>query len=261
MIAMNLVLDPTLQMIHCSSAGRSGVLAHLLAPDLELALRVAKWVDRLVRTASGVGIALNTRNVRGLFATPIEDLEDVCKKSHPSQMRGFGAMDSTAAQVLEHWCGHAAGYLAALVHVALDPSSPADICLLQDPTFPEAVGLSRYQRNGLGAYLQVANDALATLTGLLQLASTPYSPLFTSSFTAEELTTCQAACEGLAAVFAWGYRWLGEQPIDRRRAIAREYLDDAQTALMLLFEGTPDHQRRPGVAQILIELADLKRRV
>jgi hypothetical protein len=236
------------------------VLAHLLAPDPELAMCIAEWVDRLVRTASGVGIMLNTRNVRSLFATPIEDLEDVCKKSHPSQMRGFGAMDSTTAQVLEHWCANAAGYLAALVHVALDPSSPADMCLLQAPSFPEAVVLSRYQRNGLGAYLQVGNDALATLTSLLRLACTPYSPLFTSSFTADELTMCQGACEGLATLFAWGHRWLGEQPIDRRRSIVREHLDDAQTALTLLFEGMLDRQRRQGVAQLLIGLADLKRR-
>lgn len=248
-------------MIHCSSAGRSGVLAHLLAPDAELATHIGAWVDRLVSTAASLGIALNTRSIRSLFSTPIEDLEDICAKSHPGQLRGFGAMDSTTAQVLEQWCARATCCLSALGHVAHQPSSSAAAGLAEDPSFPVAVALSRYQRNALGAYLQVANDALAVLTSLLHLAQAPYGPLFSSNLTAEDIACCRTACADLATLFAWGHRWLGDTPVDRRRPMIYEHFDDAQIALMLLFEGIPEHQRRQILVGLLIGLAGLKRRI
>jgi hypothetical protein len=148
---MEVMLDPTSQTIHYSSAGRAGVLAQLLAPDPQLAVSIGAWADRLVSTI-----------------------------------------------VLER---------------------------------------------------------------LLQLARAPYPALFSSSLTDHDLACCQAACTNLVVLFEQGRRWIANQPLDRRRVMVQEHLNNAYTALILLFEGTHDRQRRLAVAGLLIELANLKRRM
>ena len=111
----------------------------------------------MVASAASLDIALNTRDVRSLLSAPIEDLEDVVAKSHPSQLRGYGAIDVIVSQVLDQWCASAGACLSTLVCVVQHTSAPPVTCIPSDQSFPEMLLLSRYQRNALGAYLQVAN--------------------------------------------------------------------------------------------------------
>jgi len=91
-----------MQTIHLSSAGRAALLGQCLAPAQQLAAAIGDWVDRLVAYAPLLDITLNTHDVRTLRSAPIEELETVLAKSHPNELRGYGAMESRTAQVLEH---------------------------------------------------------------------------------------------------------------------------------------------------------------
>jgi hypothetical protein len=159
-----------------------------------------------VSTAASLDIGLNTRDVRSLLSAPIEDLEDVVAKSRPSQLRGYGAMDGMVSQMLEQWCASAGACLSTLVCVVQHTSAPPVTCIPSDHSFPEMLPLSRYQRNALGAYLQVANDTYILLERLLQLARAPYPALYSSSLTDHDLACCQATCTNLAILFEQGHR-------------------------------------------------------
>jgi hypothetical protein len=133
--------------------------------------------------------------------------------------------------------------------------------LLPQHAFPAVLALSRHQCNAFSAYLQVGTDALTILTSLLHLGQAPYTALFSSDLNTAELACWQAACADLGMLFAWGYRWLGDRPIDRRASMVREHLNDAQTTLMVLFESTPHHLLREAIGRSLRELVQLKRHV
>jgi len=255
------MLERTLQTIHCASAGRSGVLAQFLAPNPQLASEIASWVDDLVATATSLDIVLNTRDVRSFFSTPIEVLEDVATKSHPNQLQGYGCMDAMSSQVLEQWCANADVLLSTLICVSHDTCPPPATHTAIGQAFPEILPLSRYQRNAFSAYLQVANEACISLDRLLHLARNPYRPLFSSSLTTDTLACCEAACAGLASLFECGHQWIAEKPVDRRHLMVLEHLDSAHISLMLLFERTPDRQRQHALRDLLMRVSNIKRHI
>jgi hypothetical protein len=257
---MNVMSSPTIQTINLSSAGRTAVLAQRLAPE-QLAAAISDWVDRLVRSAPLLDITLNTRDVRTLLPALIEELETVLAKSHPNELRGYGAMDSRTAQLLDQWCANGRVFAATLVSVWQHVPTPPPTRTCEGHTFPAMLALSPYQRIALGAYLKVANDALRALGSVLCLARSPYAPLFTSSLSNNDIACCDAACAELAALLGYGHAWVAQAPIDRRRDMVREHLDASDGALSVLFERIYDGQQRRVLAGILIELSSLKRRV
>jgi len=258
---MNIMASPTIQTIHLSSAGRAAVLAQHLIPEQPIAVAIGCWVNDLVASAPLLDLTLNTRDVRTFLPAPIEELETVRAKSHPDELRGYGAMDPLTAQILEQWCA-ACGALIADVSALLwgAPSSP-DRPVVSDWCFPEFLALTRYQRMALGATMQVATDELVTLAGLLCLAREPYGPLFTSSLGSTDIARCDTACTGLMSLYTWGHRWAAQQPADRRRDMVREHLRDANVALTLLFEAMHDQQQRQALSRLLIQLSKLRRQV
>ena len=237
------------------------MLAQHLTPEQPIAVAIGCWVNDLVASVPLLDMTLNTRDVRTFLPAPIEELETARAKSHPDELRGYGAMDPLTAQILERWCaacGALIGDLSAVLWGA--PSSP-DRPAASDWAFPEFLALTRYQRMALGATMQVATDALATLAGILRLAREPYIPLFTSSLSCIDIAQCDIACAGLISLYTWGHRWAAQQPADWRRDMVREHLRDANVALTLLFEAIHDQQRRQALARVLMQLSILKRQV
>jgi len=257
---MDVILSTSSKTILLSRAGRAGVLAHLLTTDQLFAGKLVEWVDRLVAHAAMLDLGLNALDVRALLPEPIELLEDVLAKSHPSQLRGYGELDSTTSQILEGWCARGRVVAAPLVSVWRHIPTPQPNRTGCEPAFLEILALSRYQRNALSAYLQVADDAVRSFGSVLRLARAPYAPLFTSSLTNDDIACCDAACAELAALLTYGHAWVAQPPLDRRRSMILEHLRDAETALVVLFEGSRDRQRTI-LAELLIDLSHLKRRV
>jgi hypothetical protein len=257
---MNRMSSPTIQTIHLSSAGRAALLAQRLAPDQQLAAAIGDWVNRLVAHAPLLDITLNTHDVRTLLPAPIEELATVLAKSHPNELRGYGAMDSRTAQVLDQWCAHGNIFAATLVSVWRHVPTLPPTCTCEGHTFPAMLALSPYQRIALGAYLQVANDALHSFGSVLHLARAPYAPLFASSLINDDIACCDAACAELVNVFRYGYAWIAQPPVDHRRSMILEHLRDAETALVVLFEGWFGWQRKI-LAELLIDLSHLKRQI
>jgi hypothetical protein len=257
---MDIMSSPTIQTIHLSSAGRAAVVGQHLALDQQLAAAIGDWVDRLVASASLLDITLNTHDVRTLLPVPIEDLETVLAKSHPNELRGYGAMERQTAQILDQWCAHGSIFAATLVSVwrHVPTLQPTRTC--EGRTFPAMLALSPYQCIALGAYLKVANDALCSLGSVLRLARAPYAPLFTSSLSNDAIACCDAACAELAALLGYGHAWVAQPPMDHRRSMILNHLRDAETALVVLFEGMSGWQRKI-LAEQLIDLSRLKRQI
>jgi len=258
---MDVMSSPTIQTIHLSSAGRAAVLAQRLAPDQQLAAAIDDWVDQLVASAPLLDITLNTRDVRTLLPAPIEELETALAKSHPNELRGYGALDSQTAQILDQWCAVCGPWVAELSAVLWRPRAARAACPLSEQTFPASLPLTRYQRMALGAVMQVAADTLVTLANIVCLARDPYPALFTSSLSATDIARCDATCIVLVSLYTWGHQWAAQQPTDRRQDMVREHLRAADIALTLLFEGIRDQQRRQALAALLIQLSRLKRQI
>jgi hypothetical protein len=256
---MNVLSSPAIQTIHLASAGRAAVLAQHLAPDRQLAAAIGDWSDRLVTIAPLLDITLNTRDVRTLLPAPIEDLETVLAKSHPTELRGYGAMDSQTAQLLDQWCAACGPWVADLSAVLWCSRAARAAYPPSDQAFPAALPLTRYQRMALGAAMQVAADTMVTLASVVCLARDPYPALFTSSLSTADIARCDATCTVLASLLRWGQQWAAQPPTDRHQDMVREHLRAADIALTLLFEGTPDGSQRRLLAGILIGLSSLKR--
>jgi len=253
--------SPTIQTIHLSSAGRAAVLAQHLAPEQPIATAIGCWVNDLVASVPLLDMTLNTRDVRTFLPAPIEELETVRAKSHPDELRGYGAMDPLTAQILERWCATCGALIADVSAVLWGAPSSPDRPIVSDWAFPEFLALTRYQRMALSASMRVAADALVTLVSVLCLARAPYIPLFTSSLSSIDIAQCDIACAGLMSLYTWGYRWAAQQPADRRRDMVREHLRDANVALTLLFEATHDQQGHQTLSRLLMQLSNLKRQV
>jgi len=258
---MEIALTPTNQTIHLSRAGRSGVQAECLMADQTRAAAIGAWVGQLTASAATLGIPLNTQDVRTLLPTSIEDLEDVIKKSHPDELRGYGGpLGPLAAQTLQRWCTGARVCTKALADAWLGAAPMPTVSAIDDYAFPTTLSLGKYQRMALGAFLQVGNDTLVILKSVLCLARRPYAPLFSSNLTPDDIACCETAIADLASLLRYGHMWVAETPIDRRRFMILEHLRDAATALGLLFEGTSGWQRKI-LAELLADLPRLKRRV
>ena len=182
-------------------------------------------------------------------------------KSHPDELRGYGARDTLTAQILERWCAACGALITDLSAVLWGVRASPDGLVLSDQAFPEFLALTRYQRLALSASMQVAADELVTLASILCLAREPYIPLFTSSLNSIDIAQCDIAYAGLMSLYAWGHRWAAQQPADRHRDMVREHLRDANVALTLLFEAIHDQQRRQVLARVLMQLSILKRQV
>ncbi len=89
---MEAPLTPQLQTIQLSSAGRSAVLARVLAVDDRLASAIDEWIVRLEQLAVSFEIAVEPRDVRTLLYDPIDSLGNVFKKIHPRELCGFGVL-------------------------------------------------------------------------------------------------------------------------------------------------------------------------
>lgn len=259
---MEAVLTPTNQTIHLSSAGRSAVLAQYLTADRQQAAAIAAWLEQLVASATTLGIALNTHDVRTLLPEPIEQLEDVIKKSHPAALRGYGrAVEPSAALLLERWCADARACIDVFSRVWLGATPALAVSAANDGGFPTTLPLAKYQRMALATFLQVGTDTLAVLNSVLQIARRPYAPLFRSSLRGEDLCRCDGACQTLAALFAVAQCWVVCQPEDGRPLLVAEQLRQANTAVSLLFEGLHDQGRRTVLRDLLIRLSMLRRDV
>jgi hypothetical protein len=258
---MNVLSSPAIQTIHLASAGRAAVLAQHLAPDRQLAAAIGDWSDRLVAIAPRLDITLNTRDVRTLLPAPIEDLETALAKSHPNELRGYGALDSQTTQFLDQWCAACGPWVADLSAILWRARAARAANPPSDQAFPASLPLTRYQRMALAAAMQVAADTMVTLASVVCLARDPYPALFTSSLSTADIARCEAACTVLASLLRWGHQWAAQQPTDRRQDMVREHLRAANIALTLLFEGIPDSSQRRLLARLLIDLSILKRRV
>jgi len=259
---MEIPLTPTNQTIHLSGAGRSGVLAQLLTADQQRAAAIGDWVDQLVASATTLDIPLNTHDVRTFLPELIESLEDVIKKSHPDELRGYGsALEPVIAQVLARWCADARVYTKALTDAWLGAAPTPTVSATDDYAFPTTLPLAKYQRMALEAFLHVGNDALVVLKSVLRLARRPYAPLFCSSLREDDLSCCDAAYHGLTALFAVGQQWVARQSEDPRCFMVADHLRHADIALSLLFEGMHDSVRRHLLAGLLIQLSILKRQM
>jgi hypothetical protein len=256
---MNVMSSPAIQTIHLSSAGRAAVLAQHLAPDQQLAAAIGDWSDRLVASASLLDITLNTRDVRTLLPAPVEELETVLAKSHPNELRGYGAMESQTAHILNQWCAACGPWVADLSAVLWRSCATRAAYPPSEQAFPASLPLTRYQRMALSAAMQVAADTMVMLASVVCLARDPYPALFTSSLSAADIAQFDSTCTVLVSLYRWGHHWAAQQPTDRHQDMVREHLRAADIALTLLFESIHDNQQRRLLARILMDLSILKR--
>ncbi len=163
--------------------------------------------------------------------------------------------------MLETWCTVAGVFVRALYRMwrreAMGPAGPEALSV----SFPATIDLTTHQRNALGSFLQVADDDLTLLAGLLRLARAPSSPFFSSNLSGDDIAGSQAACERLALACARAQQWL-QRPVAHRWAfLVYGRLLAAEGSLALVLEGAPNRQQRQKLARLAVDLSLLKRRV
>jgi hypothetical protein len=93
-------------------------------------------------------------------------LETALAKSRPNELRGYGAMDSQTAQILDQWCAMCGPWVADLSAVLWRSHAARAAYAPSEQTFPASLPLTRYLRMALGAAMQVAADTMVTLASV-----------------------------------------------------------------------------------------------